>query len=292
MTLVGDSSKARKGSSLTLVQAVAKVADQVWVEEKNRSGLSSGEGFIHEVRDPVLRWNVKDQEHEIVDPGVKDKRLLVVEPEFAAALAVMERHGNTLSQLIRQAWDGNKLATMTRNSPLKATGAHISVIGHITEIELKARLTSTNAANGFANRFLFVAVKRSKLLPHGGGLKREEIDRLGRKLQEVIANYPAVITGGDCVIATAPTVISMNDDAKRIWEDAYPSLSADRFGMLGAVTARAEAQVIRFALIYALLDGREQIEPPHLMAGTRGVGVLRGISRTHLRRHDRRGGRR
>jgi Protein of unknown function (DUF3987) len=84
----------------------------------------------------------------------------------------MERHGNTLSQLIRKAWDGDKLSTLTKTSPLTATNPHISVIGHITEIELKARLTRTDAANGFANRFLFVLVKRSQKLPFGGNLAK------------------------------------------------------------------------------------------------------------------------
>jgi hypothetical protein len=36
--------------------------------------------------------------------------------------------------------------------------------------------------------------------------------------------------------------------------------------LLGAVTARGEAQVIRLALIYALLDHSEQIDVPHLHA--------------------------
>jgi hypothetical protein len=80
----------------------------------------------------------------------------------------MERHGNTLSPTIRNAWDGKRLQTLTRNSPLKATGAHVSIIGHITRDELRARLSRTNMANGFANRFIFARVKRSKLLPFGG----------------------------------------------------------------------------------------------------------------------------
>jgi hypothetical protein len=49
------------------------------------------------VRDPVEKWNVKEQDTEIVDGGVDDKRLLVMEPEFANTLTLMEREGNTLS---------------------------------------------------------------------------------------------------------------------------------------------------------------------------------------------------
>ena len=83
---------------------------------------------------------------------------MVTESEFAGTLAVMERPGNTLSPVIRNAWDGLQLQTMTRGSPLKATGAHISIIAHITKDEMRARLTRTDMANGFANRFLFCLV--------------------------------------------------------------------------------------------------------------------------------------
>ena len=131
------------------VRAVAKVADETWSGDRLKGGLSSGEGLINEVRDPVQKYDPKEKTFEIIDPGATDKRLMIVEPEFAGALAVAERHGNTLSPLIRRAWDGDKLATMTRNSPLLATGAHISMIGHITEDELRARITRTDLANGF-----------------------------------------------------------------------------------------------------------------------------------------------
>ena len=46
----------------------------------------------------------------------------------------------------------------------------------------------------------------------------------------------------------------------------YPELSADRPGMLGAILGRAEAQVLRLALVYALLDRSAFIDVPHLMA--------------------------
>jgi hypothetical protein len=57
------------------------------------------------------------------------------------------------------------LGVLSKNSPARATGAQISIIGHISRDELLKYLTGCEAANGFANRFLWVAVKRSKLLP-------------------------------------------------------------------------------------------------------------------------------
>jgi hypothetical protein len=255
VVLVGDSAKGRKGTSLGRVRAVAKVADQIWSDDRLKGGLSSGEGFISEVRDPVRKWNIQVQDYEISDPGVTDKRLMVIEPEFAGVLAVVERHGNTLSPLIRRAWDGDKLTTITKSSPLCATGAHISIIGHVTVDELRARLTKTELANGFANRFLFVLVRRSKTLPFGGSITDSEILMLGERLKEVREQVGSFLR------------ISLTEAASKIWAEVYPSLSEGKPGLAGAVIARAEAQTARLALIYALLDGCSEIDVQHLRAG-------------------------
>ena len=180
---------------------------------------------------------------------------MVTEQEFAGALAVMERHGNTLSSHIRRAWEGGILQTMTRASPIKATDAHISIIGHITPDELRARLTRTDIASGFANQFIFVCVRRSQLLPFGGEPIDGEIMRLGQKLNNAVT------------FAKTVGRLFMTDSAKAIWKKAYPRLSNGGGGLSGAITARAAAQSMRLAMIYALLDHSRQIDEPHLKAG-------------------------
>jgi Protein of unknown function (DUF3987) len=252
--LVGRSAKGRKGTSGGRVRSVIETVDQPWIEERMKGGLSSGEGLINEVRDEVKKWNPKKKVLETVDPGVTDKRLMVTEAEFANALAVMERPGNTLSPTIRNAWDGHTLSTLAKNCPLKATKPHISMVGHITEDELRAGITRTDMANGFANRFLFVCVRRSKLLPHGGNLHEAEILKLGQRIKAAVERGKTVGR------------LQMTDAVRREWEAIYPDLSAERPGLLGAITARAEAQCVRLALIYALLDQRENIDVRHLRA--------------------------
>src|SRR5262249_35758945 len=133
--LVGPTAMGRKGTSEGRTRAVFARVDDVWVSNRIKSGLSSGEGFIYAVRDKAEKWNVKEKCVEVVDEGVNDKRLLVIEPEFASVLTTMERPGNTLSANLRNAWDGRTLEPMTKNNPIKATGAHVSVIGHITPDE-------------------------------------------------------------------------------------------------------------------------------------------------------------
>jgi hypothetical protein len=252
--LVGDTAKGRKGTSLGRIRSIVRVADETWNDDRIKSGLSSGEGFIYEVRNPVQKYNVKKKCFEITDPGVTDKRLMIIEPEFASAISVAEREGNTLSQNIRRAWDGDKLQSLVKQSPLSATDAHISIVGHITIAELRARLSRTEIANGFANRFLYALVRRSKELPFGGNLTDSEILRLGEGLKSVIER------------AKPLGRVEMTEEARAKWAAVYHDLSAGKPGLLGAVIARAEAQTVRLALVYALLDGTGQIGLPHLEA--------------------------
>ena len=192
--LVGDTSKGRKGTSRAHIEKVFNRFDRDWVSRRIMSGLSSGEGLIWTVRDPIhkveqVRDNGRvtdDVQEVLVDHGESDKRLLVIEGEFASVLKVMSRQGNTLSALIRQAWDTGKIRTMTKNNPAKSTGAHVSIVGHITPQELRRLLTSTESGNGFANRFLWICVRRSKYLPLGGQIDSVDFSQIDRILAKAI----------------------------------------------------------------------------------------------------------
>ncbi len=253
--LVGATAKGRKGTSWGRVR---EVFERLVEWKPHVSGLSSGEGIKYHVRD--AREETKTSKHgelvtEIVDEGVSDKRLFAMESEFASALRAVQRQGNTLSATIREGWDSGNLRTLTKHDPVTATGAHICIIGHITDDELRAELTATDSANGFANRFLFVAVKRSKMLAHGGDVADAgEAQGFADRLQERATK------------ARTRQRINMTSEARTVWEGVYPTLSAAGDGLHGAVTARAEAQTIRLALLYCLLDGGHAIDTAHLIA--------------------------
>jgi hypothetical protein len=254
---VGESSKSRKGTSSAHIKRIIKRADEVWGKECVTSGLSSGEGLIYAVRDPVTK-RVKQKggsyATEIVDDGVSDKRRLFIESEFASTLRVMSREGNTLSAVIRQAWDDGDLRTAVKNSPNSATGAHISIAAHVTQPEVRHELCAIDQANGFANRFLWFAVRRSKCLPEGGNLTDGELNDL------VMRTHAAIEFAGTAGLVTR------DDNARKLWCDVYPDLSEGKPGLLGAVTARAEAQVLRLSVIYALLDCSKVVKVEHLKA--------------------------
>ena len=247
--LVGPTSGGRKGTAWSTPRYLFSQVDGEWVEQSVTGGLSSGEGLIYQVRDA-----------EGADPGVSDKRLLVIEPEFAGALAAMERQGNTLSPKIREAWDSGNLKPMTKRERIGATGAHICIIGHITQDELIRTLTLTERANGLANRFLFVWVKQSKLLPSGKGVPRKILEPYFARFTRAIQSAQ---THGE---------IARDTEAETLWANFYPKLEEDVGGMTGAILARASAQVLRLSLLYALLDEAEvqRVKPaihvPHLMA--------------------------
>lgn len=253
--LVGQTSKSRKGTSAGRIRTIFNIADPNWIHECVKGGMSSGEGVISAIRDPV--YAMRKGVLELIDPGISDKRLLLDEREFFQALAVLKREGSILSRVIRDAWDCcERLATLTKQSPTHATQPFISIIGHITADELRQALDHTSMANGYANRFLFACVRRSKLLPHGGALDAKDSGLLGAKTLEAMT------------VAHALGRVTMTEAAAQWWEAAYPKLSEGLPGLLGAITDRGEAQSIRLALLYALLDQANQIDVVHLEAAS------------------------
>lgn len=259
VVLVGETAKARKGSSWGHVRRLLRHVDARWADGRViEGGLSSGEGLVWAVRDPVEKdpQEGKPGGHDTValDSSLADRRLLVVETEFSSTLKVMRREGNTLSAIVRQAWDKGDLRILTKNSPARATGVHLSLIAHISRPELLRYLDDTEAGNGFANRFLWLAVRRSKVLPEGGNLRDQDLEPAAERLRKAV------------VFAFTVGEIRRNEHARRLWSAVYPTLSEGKPGLFGAVTSRAEAQVMRLACIYALMDKSPEVDKEHLLA--------------------------
>jgi len=261
IVLVGKSAKARKGDSWSPVESLFREAIPDWARANIKTGLSSGEGMIWEVRDEIHKSTpIKEKgrivgyQDEIVDAGIADKRLLIVEPELARVLRVMGREGNTLSASIRQAWDSGDLRIMTKNNAATASGAHIAIIGHITLEELRRELPDTETVNGFGNRFTWLVVRRSKLLPEPEPFERERYGPLAAELRALIA------------WASQQGTLARDAEARALWCDLYGELSADRDGLVGSMLARAEAHVLRLSLLYALLDHSATVRVSHLQS--------------------------
>jgi hypothetical protein len=268
---VGPTGAGAKGSAFNPILDFFRQIDAQWAENVT-TGLSSGEGLIFSVRDPIWgkikkkgpQKEADEGAEELLDAGVKDKRLLVVEPEFKSTLTVMARDGSTLSPTVRSAWDSGVLKVMNKNSPASATNAHISIVGNITPEELRSSLESGDINNGFANRFLWVWSQRSKKLPEGG-------------LLWTVPQHPAYREATKALQLAASKAqearFTLSPEASDLWgvneapdQGLYAHLTRPRHGILAKLTTRAAPMVLRIALIYALLDQASEIDVCHIDA--------------------------
>lgn len=237
VTLVGDSSTGRKGTAASIARDVMDLAYPDW-KKLIVAGLGSGEGLIGHLK------TVEMTEH----------RAVVMESEFGRLLTVMGREGSTLSPVVRDAWDGVPMGRFLAREQSLVTWHHVSIAAHVTVVELRQKLTSTDAANGFGNRFLWLAVRRTKLVPFPQSprdIVAPYTDSLYRAIEE------AQVAGE----------LHWSPLAAERWEALYAASAARaRMGMLGSMLARSEAQIARLALLYALLDRSSEVGAQHLAA--------------------------
>jgi hypothetical protein len=240
LCLAGDSAKARKGTSWEVSHSVLHEIDSEWSKSGVVSGLSSGEGLIAAIQNG--------------NSGPGDKRVLFLETEACRTFKAMGRHGNTLSPVLRQAWERTTLRVTTKNNPLIATDAHVSFIAHTTVGDLDENLPTLELTTGLGNRILWAAVRRPHLLPWSGKVPTGALTEIAERLKRAALQ------------ARGQNEIKFTHEARQLWVSEYARLSSDRGGVLGAVTARSESQVLRLALICALMNESSTIKTFHLRA--------------------------
>jgi Primase C terminal 2 (PriCT-2)/Bifunctional DNA primase/polymerase, N-terminal len=249
LLVVGATARSRKGTSRALAERM--FVNTPWLKNCNASGFGSGEALIEAVGDPTGKKDKKG--NKIIIPGATDKRLLMTEGEFTRIIAVMQRESSVLSAVLRDAWDGRTLQIKTRGNPITATGAHVSVLAHITAEELRRNIDRTELVNGFLNRFILIHVHRTKLLPMGGE-QPPAIAGLTLRLRRALDRTEHM---GRMHLAPGTA---------EIWAAEYRDLERERPGLLNYLTVRASPQVLRLAMVYAVTDGSLAIEPAHLRA--------------------------
>ena len=243
VVLVGQSSKARKGTSWRQIERLLSEVDARWITERVTNARLTADGLIRALRDP------RD------DNPPTDRRLLVLAEEFASVLQPISRNHGHLAPTLLSAWDHGHLRSLDRYHPLQATGTHITLIGHATRYAITPFLNGNIAHNGFANRCLWACVRRSQYLPNGG-------DFPAANLSGVVAEMRRALV----FASTAKYPFARSHAAQQLWEDRYFDLSQGGFGLHGAATGRGEAQVLRLSALYTALDATNMIEQPHLQA--------------------------
>lgn len=240
VVLVGESSKSRKGTSWNQIAQLFAEVDPSWLTDRVATTRLTARTLTHALRD---------------QPAGSDRRVLALSEEFASVLGATGNSRGQLSPLLRCAWDHGDLSSIA-NASLASTGAHFSLIAHITDRELAANLHHSDSDNGFANRCLWVHVRRSQCLPEGGNLGADELASIAAGLSKALAWAQSA---GAVVFRRSP-------EAGALWRRHYAYLSQSRPGLQGAATSRAEAQVLRLSAVYAALDCSSIIETAHLEA--------------------------
>ncbi len=238
--LIGATATGRKGTSLDHVRRVFRIADDPWLASAEVGGLASGEALIERLKEREDRPDAL-------------RGAFVCEHEFSRLLAVAAREGSVLSEVIRDAWDRDRLCHNVRKGAVTANGVHTGIVAHSTTEELRAKLDGMEIANGFANRFNFVCVKRRQCLPFGGTLSDANFAPIAKRLSAALERARFI---GE---------VRWDDDAREPWETFYRRWPEPE-GLVGSLTARAAPQVMRIAMLFALLDGQDRIRLPHLHA--------------------------
>ncbi|MFB7501610.1 DnaB-like helicase N-terminal domain-containing protein [Streptomyces sp. NPDC056161] len=244
---VGATSAGRKGSATsTAKRPLATAFPDFFGPDHTPRGLNSGEGLIE---------YVKDDNSDGASPASLDKRLWVVESEYAVTMSRGRREGSSLPGVLRQAWDGEDLGSMVRNS-MKATNPHIAILGHITPDEFRAKMQDSEMAGGTYNRFLPIFCHRNLILPESRGADPQLIDNLAHAWRTVLNDAAKV------------DEVKISAAARALYRDEiYPALTEDTAsGALAEFTARAAPYALRAAMIYALCDQGDTIQEDHMRA--------------------------
>ncbi len=272
-----------KGSSWALAKKLMNHVDPTYADKYIASGFGSGEAFIE--------WVAQPEEGMTVTPGVPvtmhKKHALVKETEFAKILRIASRDGTILSHVLRDAFDGEPLEHRTRKATSIAKHHHVSVVAHITPWEILDTLTGAEAANGFGNRFLWILGQRSKTVPTGSGENEytpEQIARMDPEDRAALTDLRSAPMYDEDILKKIGQLVKERIELARtrkririgpatlrdLWdggEKFYDQIANDHPGGLSEeLIGRGRVQILKLAMLYALLDGDDLVSKVHLRA--------------------------
>ncbi|MBA3034162.1 MAG: DUF3987 domain-containing protein [Gammaproteobacteria bacterium] len=264
---VGRTGRGRKGDAMSLVQRVRQGIEEQHCQRAgivadpfcgghHFGGLSTREGLALLIHD-----GYKNGKDEV--PAILDKRLWVVESEFANVLHQAKRDGNTLSAALRDAWDGISIRPATKTARLWASDPHIALSAAITPSELLNLMNSRELSNGFANRFLIFWAERERIEPFPKPTHAAVVEELVRRTMEVIR-----FAKGEYPETTNSRALELSADAQVEYARLYRGeLSAVADGeKVTALLERRAPMLLRLAMLFALTDLVMVIEVHHIHA--------------------------
>lgn len=256
---IGRSGRGRKGDALSLVFRIdeaLRAQDDSLTLQIHRGGLSSREGLVALIHD-----GYRQGRQEI--PAVQDKRLWVVESEFANVLHQGRRDGNTLSSALRDCWDGVSLKPATKTHRLSASEPHVCLSGAISPSELTGLMCRRELTNGFANRFLMIWAERTQILPFPQATPHVQVSAWARQIKGMLDWL-----GSNRFPYQCTHCMTLSEPAKARYAQLYQGVLNEEPGheVLAAMLERRAPMLLRLAMLFALTDQQMRIEVAHIDA--------------------------
>jgi hypothetical protein len=258
--LVGEAATSRKGTATNAVQRLFEEADPRWAA-RVRGGLKSPEAMI-----------------ALVDDRGDDTRLCIIEPEFGRLAETMAR--TEFSPRLRAAWDGSVLDNTVKDPKRssRASHAHISLLGMITPHELERHHRRLSQGGGLESRLLYCLSAPDTSdsdpfacdeLAHGDLIDRLRLT-LGVSRSTVLERTDPISRGiyldrgTGWQPATVLPLKVLRSEWQTLVRDQLPRADDDGIRDLWA---RAEVQVIRLAVAYAIGTAADAVTAEHVKAG-------------------------
>ncbi|CAJ0782737.1 hypothetical protein R77560_00941 [Ralstonia thomasii] len=256
---IGRSGRGRKGDAVSLVLRIdvaLRAIDDAFAPQIHRGGLSTREGLAALIHDGY-RQGRQDV------PAIEDKRLWVVESEFANVLHQGRRDGNTLSAALRDCWDGVDLKPATKSNRVYASDPHVCLSGAISPSELTTMMSARELTNGFANRFLMIWAERTRMLPFPKETPQTVVEHLARRTLEVLAFVRA-----DRHDEREHLRMDLSPQAQWRYAQLYRGELHEDVGDggVGALLERRAPMLLRLAMLMALTDMQTRIDAQHINA--------------------------
>jgi hypothetical protein len=250
VAIVGKTSDSRKGTANDRIAKIFERLDPDWERDCCMSGFGSGEGLIKRIAEDSYAEQISDT---VIKVKFSDPRVMIREGELSSILSISSRDGNVLGPTLRNAWDGKNLENNTVKGTLIARNPHVSAIGDITVKELRKLLSEVEKNNGSANRWAFMFVERTRVIPEAN-VKFDWVKER-EQLRKAIK------------FGMSRRRIYRTEAARVLWARKYRALTTGvEDENISAMTSRGTAHIARWSMIFALLDCSSHIESKHLRA--------------------------